>query len=59
MNNEQINSALDLINVIHSLFLHPTNREEEEVLHLINAVRWRVQNIHAEYSEYGHGHIHG
>lgn len=48
MNNEKINSALDFINAMYNLFQHPTSREEEEILHLINAVRWRVQHFHAE-----------
>jgi len=48
VNNENVNSALDLINSVSALFQHPGSREEEEISHLINAVRWRIQNFHAK-----------
>jgi hypothetical protein len=57
MNNENVNSALDLINSMSALFQHPSSREEEEISHLINAVKWRVQNFHAERFGYKPEHV--
>jgi hypothetical protein len=40
MNNEDINSALNLINSMYVLFKDSNNREEEKMSQLINVVRW-------------------
>lgn len=48
MNNENVNSALELINSISALFQNPSSREEEEISHLINAIKWLIHNFHAE-----------
>lgn len=59
MNNDKLNNALDLINAMHSVFQYPTNREEEDILHLVNAVRWRVKILHAERFGYKMENTHG
>lgn len=48
MNDENISEALMLINTLRSLFNCQNSRDEEDILHLINAIKWRIDKIHSE-----------
>jgi len=48
MNNNDLVNAISAINFTQQLFQTPSSREEEELHHLLSAVRQRLQNMHAE-----------
>lgn len=49
INHEEINKAAELIDAIQKLYSVPRSKEEEEILHLINALKWRIHICLSEY----------
>lgn len=48
MSNDDLTSALNAVNFAYMVFASPSSREEEELRHLLRAVRQRLQEMHAE-----------
>lgn len=48
MSNDDLTNALNAVNFARLVFESPSSREEEELRHLLNAVRKRLQGMHAE-----------
>ncbi len=51
MSNDDLNNALNAIIFIHVMFRHPCCREEEELFHLLCAVRYRLAKLHSQRME--------
>ncbi|MEH4990254.1 hypothetical protein ACOY5P_23285 [Enterobacter asburiae] len=48
MSNDDLINAIGAINFTQRLFETPSSREEEELRHLLSAVRQRLQEMSAE-----------
>jgi hypothetical protein len=51
MSNNDLTDALNAVNFAHQVFQEPSSREEEELRHLLSAVRQRLQEMHAGRDE--------
>ncbi|MGN5575266.1 hypothetical protein [Enterobacter asburiae] len=48
MSNDDLTNALNAVSFAHQVFQNPASREEEELRHLLRAVRQRLQEMHTE-----------
>lgn len=48
MSNDELTNALNAVNFAHQVFASPSSREDEELRHLLSAVRQRLQEMYDE-----------